>query len=1297
MEAWDNDAVEAVRHMAFPVIYTSNPAGGMQATITALDWKLLLQLRSTVSQFGVKSEPAKQMLDYIWSMQILLLSNCQAIAKLIFSQHQQLLFNAYWQELCHQSVSTARQPGDPLHGVTLEELLGLGPFFRTEAQALLGPDKCRETMYLARQAMDKIKVPGGLPFYMGIRQGRDEDFGAFIDKVAGAIEKAGVPEYMRGVMLKECALQNCNSTARSILNTLRSNWTIEEALEKLSSVPVRPQAFLVEAIKELGAGLKAQAEASHNQVLAALAPLQASATTNLGSRSPVAGRIKCYRCGGMGHMRRQCQATGSWCQTCRMDNYNTNACRCWSGNPQPSARKKRRLRADTSSRFQPAAALQPATPGSLSLDLAAAVTTTLMTTKPERVSTGIRGPVMINGTTVGALLLGRSSASMLGLFVLPGVIDADFQGEIQIMVYTPFPPIKIEKGQRIAQLVPLEQLTKALTPCQSSPRGEQGFGSSGGLALLSLNLRDRPKKTVTLKYREEEIKLQGLDTGADSSIVSPEIWPPHWPLQAAIATVTGIGGLSLAKKSPPLQIHLDEQVVHTSVSVAPLPPTLQCLIGRNVLSQLGALQPGLPNPAMLPYNWPLLIIDLKDCFFTITLHPEDTKRFAFTLPALNREHPDQRFEWTVLPQGMKNSPTLCQLYVDHALQPLRREWKQMVIYHYMDDILFAQPEAFTQEQIWQIEKTLNREGLMIAPEKVQLSAPRKYLGWAMTNTIVTPQKLQLNTEIETLHDAQRLLGDLQWLRPVVGIPNELLESLRPFLQGTDPAQPVTVTTQHKRLLQQIIDCIIHGSVRRCDPDLPIQVMVWYGPKYLLGALAQSKKKTGEVWVLEWICPSLQQSKTLLQKTELLAEVTKKGRERTLQITGMEPVCVQLSVQKDTLTWYVQHSPELQDALLRAGSMVSMEKIPNVSLHWIGQWSWLRIPKRPETPLQNAITAYTDAGRKSRTAAVTWQQGGSWRHHLIVADDKDSLQTLELVAVVWAMMNLIDPLFVVTDSLYVAGVCHRIEEAYIKKVQNLWLYELFVQLQRAIRIREHSYAVVLVRGHKWEIDLGEGNARADRLVSLAQRPLVSQHVLAREAHSMFHQNAKGLRREFQITYEDAKAIVRLCPVCSHHNGGMGLGLGVSPRGLKANENWQMDVTHVGEFGQLKYVHVSIDTYSHFMWATAQSGEKAMYVERHLSCCFAVMGISLQIKTDNGPAYTSRRLGEFLQTWGVKHSTGIPNSPTGQAIVERGNCGWTADPARSCFSPPGSVQVKQLLWITVSHRTMMGVGERNAELR
>uniref|UniRef100_A0A8C3MZC9 dUTPase-like domain-containing protein n=1 Tax=Geospiza parvula TaxID=87175 RepID=A0A8C3MZC9_GEOPR len=137
------------------------------------------------------------------------------------------------------------------------------------------------------------------------------------------------------------------------------------------------------------------------------------------------------------------------------------------------------------------ASLQPATAGSLGMDVASSVAVTLMTTQPEKVPTGIKGPIIIDGQPMGALLLGRSLAAMMGLFVLPGVRDADFTGEICVMVYTPFPPIQIEKGQRIAQLVPLEQMTKSLPPRQSQLRGERGFGSTGGLTLLTMNLNDR--------------------------------------------------------------------------------------------------------------------------------------------------------------------------------------------------------------------------------------------------------------------------------------------------------------------------------------------------------------------------------------------------------------------------------------------------------------------------------------------------------------------------------------------------------------------------------------------------------------------------------------------------------------------------------------------------------------------------------------------------------------------------------------------------------------------------------------
>ncbi|RLV63277.1 hypothetical protein DV515_00018435, partial [Chloebia gouldiae] len=134
------------------------------------------------------------------------------------------------------------------------------------------------------------------------------------------------------------------------------------------------------------------------------------------------------------------------------------------------------------------------------MDLAAAVEVTITTTSPIKIQTGVKGPIMINGQTVGGLLLGRSSASMMGLFVLPGVIDADYTEEIMIMAHTPFPPISIQQGQRIAQLVPLPQLSEGIVPAHDVKRGKGGFGSTGGIALLTLDLSTRPKKTVELRY-----------------------------------------------------------------------------------------------------------------------------------------------------------------------------------------------------------------------------------------------------------------------------------------------------------------------------------------------------------------------------------------------------------------------------------------------------------------------------------------------------------------------------------------------------------------------------------------------------------------------------------------------------------------------------------------------------------------------------------------------------------------------------------------------------------------------------
>ncbi|XP_014750856.1 PREDICTED: endogenous retrovirus group K member 25 Pol protein-like [Sturnus vulgaris] len=134
-----------------------------------------------------------------------------------------------------------------------------------------------------------------------------------------------------------------------------------------------------------------------------------------------------------------------------------------------------------------------------------------------------------------------------------------------------------------------------------------------------------------------------------------------------------------------------------------------------------------------------------------------------------------------------------------------------------------------------------------------------------------------------------------------------------------------------------------------------------------------------------------------------------------------------------------------------------------------------------------------------------------------------------------------------------------------------------------------------------------------------------------------------------SYNQAKDIVATCPQCQKL-GVPTLSSGVNPRGLESCELWQIDVTHVPQFGRLKYVHVSVDTFSGAVFASAHTGEKAKDVQKRLVQAFSVLGIPKELKSDNGPAYASTAFWEFLQRWGIKHKTGIPYSPAGQGMVE-----------------------------------------------
>lgn len=56
-------------------------------------------------------------------------------------------------------------------------------------------------------------------------------------------------------------------------------------------------------------------------------------------------------------------------------------------------------------------------------------------------------------------------------------------------------------------------------------------------------------------------------------------------------------------------------------------------------------------------------------------------------------------------------------------------------------------------------------------------------------------------------------------------------------------------------------------------------------------------------------------------------------------------------------------------------------------------------------------------------------------------------------------------------------------------------------------------------------------------------------------------------------------------------------------------------------------------------------------QHCILAFATLGVPRKIKTDNGPAYTSKFFQSFLKGWNIQYNTGILYNPQGQTIIER----------------------------------------------
>ncbi|VTJ73179.1 Hypothetical predicted protein [Marmota monax] len=434
---------------------------------------------------------------------------------------------------------------------------------------------------------------------------------------------------------------------------------------------------------------------------------------------------------------------------------------------------------------------------------------------------------------------------------------------------------------------------------------------------------------------------------------------------------------------------------------------------------MGPAQSGIPQLSALPKTWYVLVIDIKDCFFSIPIHPEDSPRFAFTIPALNHEGPDQRYEWKVLPQGMANSPTMCQIYVNKVIQPLRNQNPELQIFHYMDDVLLAHKDKNTLLECYAtLTNLLKNYNLEIAIDKVQLNFPINYLGVLLSSTMVRPPKIQIRVDqLKSLNDFQKLLGDINWIRPYLGIPTGELGPLFDILKGpSDPNSPRMLTPEARKALKIIETYMENMHLDRIDISLPLLFIV----------LPTKNIPTGVFWQegpLLWIHLSYSPNTILTRYPEAVGQLILKGIKAAKGVFGISPNKI---ITPYTMNQIDELANELNTwAIIMCKSNVSFDNhLPSNPL--LSFWSLHPVifPKMTrKTPIMNTPNIFTDGSNNGTAAIVTPDQTFTF---LV---PKQSAQKVELNAVLQAFVMFKDSVFnLFSDSQYIVNAIVSLEDA-----------------------------------------------------------------------------------------------------------------------------------------------------------------------------------------------------------------------------------------------------------------------------
>ena len=201
------------------------------------------------------------------------------------------------------------------------------------------------------------------------------------------------------------------------------------------------------------------------------------------------------------------------------------------------------------------------------------------------------------------------------------------------------------------------------------------------------------------------------------------------------------------------------------------------------------------------------------------------------------------------------------------------------------------------------------------------------MGFVVNRQRIIPQLTQIRTDkLSTLNDFQKLLGDINWIRPSLGIANYQMNNLFNTLKGdTDLNSPRSLSQEAREELYLVQNKLQKQFFTCIKLDLPLELFILPSLHSTTGLLAQHEHP------IEWIYTRFRGIKSLIPYLDLIALIIFNGRNRTKTLIGSDHQKILIPINKSQFENALQTSTDFQIAFL--------EYFGEISFHYPSSKLW----------------------------------------------------------------------------------------------------------------------------------------------------------------------------------------------------------------------------------------------------------------------------------------------------------------------------------------------------------------------